>query len=340
MRAMVLHEFSKPLRLEERPVPEIKPDEVLIKVKACGSGLTLRWFRTGLRGGVLPRIIGHEVGGVVEKAGSVVTECKPGDRVTLSFYLFCGHCRFCVTGRETLCENLKGQVGFNIDGGYAEYMKVPSRNVVRIPDGVGFAEAGITADAIATPWHVAKERAKIKPNDNVLVIGAGGGVGIHMVQVARVFGARVIGVDVSDEKLAVAKQFGADEVINARNKNMAEEIKKLTDGRGVDAAVDFVGMKDTLEGAFNSLAEAGTLVIVGAWPEAKIEINPRRVSEKVITGNRYATRQEIRESLELVRRGVVKPVILNTFPLEEANRAHELIDGMKLTGRAALIVSE
>ena len=343
MKAMVLHEFGKPLRLEERPIPQIAPDEVLIRVKACGTGLTLRWFRRGERagGGTLPRITGHEVGGIVEKAGSLVTECKPGDRVTVSFYLFCGYCKFCVTGHETLCENLRGHIGIDIDGGYAEYMKVPARNVVLIPDGVGFAEAGITADAIATPWHVARERARIKPNDNVLVVGAGGGVGIHMVQVAKVFGARVIGTDVSDDKLAVVKQFGADEVINVKGKNMAEEVKKLTGGRGVDSAIDFVGMKDTLEGAIGSLAVAGTLVVVGVWPGTKIEVNPRDlINEKVLTGNRYATRQEIREALELVRRGVVKPVLLNKFPLEEANKAHELIDGMKLTGRAALIVSE
>ncbi|MFC2002127.1 alcohol dehydrogenase catalytic domain-containing protein, partial [Chloroflexota bacterium] len=285
---------------------------------------------------------GHEVGGVVERIGSLVTECKPNDRVTVSYYLLCGHCRFCVTGRETLCENLGGHIGVTIDGGYAEYMKVPARNVVRIPDGVGFAEAGITADAIATPWHVAKERAKVKPNDNVLVVGAGGGVGIHMVQVAKIFGARVIGVDVSDEKLAVVKQYGADEVINITGKNLADEVKKLTDGKGVDAAVDLVGVKATIEGAIDSLAVAGTMVAVGVWPGTTIEMNPRQLTAKeiVLTGNRYATRQEIRESLELVRRGVVRPVLLNTFPLEQANKAHQLIDEMKLTGRAALIISE
>lgn len=343
MRAMVLHEFGKPLRLEERSIPEIGPDEVLIKVKACGTGLTLKWFRSGIRGGgVLPRITGHEVGGIVERVGSLVTECKVNDRITVSFYLFCGHCKFCVVGRETLCENLRGHIGIDIDGGYAEYMKVPARNVVVIPNDVGFAEAGITTDAIATPWHVAKERASIKPNDTVLVVGAGGGVGIHMVQVAKVFGACVIGVDVSDEKLAVVKQYGADEVINAKDKDVVEEVKKLTNGKGVNVVVDFVGMKDTLEGAINSLAVAGTLVVVGVWPKTTIEINPRQLSSKeiVLTGNRYATRQEIRESLELVRRGLVKPAILNTFPLEEANKAHELIDEMKLTGRAVLIIEE
>ena len=342
MRAMVLHEFGKPLRLEERPIPEIGPDEVLIRVKACGMGLTNRWFITGERGGGdLPRIIGHEIGGVVEKVGSLVTECKPYDRVTVSFYLFCGHCKFCVEGRETLCENRVGNVGRVIDGGYADYVKVPGHNVIQIPDEIGFAEAGIAADAIASPWHVAKERAKIKPNDNVLVVGAGGGVGIHMVQVAKAFGARVIGADISDEKLAVVKQYGADDVINSKEKDLAGEAKILTGGKGVDAAVDMVGTKETIESAINSLARAGTMVMLGIWPGTNIELNPEQLQgEKTLTRTQYATRQEIRESLELVRRGVVKPVILNTFPLEQTNKAHQLIDEMKLTGRAALIISE
>ena len=342
MRAMVLHEFGKPLRLEERPIPKIGSDEVLIRVKACGTGLTHKWFLTGLRGdGDLPRVIGHEIGGVVKKVGPLVNECKPDDRVTVSFYLFCGYCKFCVEGRETLCENRKGNIGRVIDGGYADYVKVPGRNVIQIPDEVGFAEAGITSDAIASPWHVAKERAKIKPNDTVLVVGAGGGVGIHMVQVAKVFGARVIGVDVSDDKLAVVKQVGADDVINSKEKDLAGEVKTLTGGMGVNAAVDMVGTKETIEGAINSLAKAGTMVMLGIWPGTKIELNPEQLQgEKTVTRTQYATRQEIRESLELVRRGVVKPMILNTFPVEQANKAHQLIDEMKLTGRIALIISE
>ena len=342
MKAMVLREFGKPVRLEQRAIPQIGPDEVLIEVKACGTGLTLTHFRYGrIPEMTLPRIIGHEVGGVVHEVGPLVNECKPGDRVTVSCYLFCGHCKFCMIGRETLCENLRGLIGVVIDGGYAEYMKVPARNIVHIPDEVGFAEAGITADAVATPWHVAKERAKIMPNDTVLVVGAGGGVGIHMVQVAKCFGARVIGVDVSDEKLEKVKELGTDAVINVTGKNMAEEVRKLTQGRGVDVAIDMVAIKETLESAVDSLAVGGTLVVVGFWPEVTIELNPSRfvTGELVLTGNRYATRQEIKESLELVKRGIVRPMVLNSFPLEEANEAHRFIDDMKLIGRTVLIVS-
>jgi D-arabinose 1-dehydrogenase-like Zn-dependent alcohol dehydrogenase len=341
MKAMVLKEWNGQLIPEERPIPQPGPLEVLIKVKACGVGLTLTNLKAGRIGGSLPRIIGHEIGGVVEETGSLVTTCKPGDRVTVSFYITCGYCKWCIEGRETLCENFGGLVGAAIDGGYAEYVKVPGRNAIHIPEGVGFAEAGITTDAVATNWHVFKERAKTRPNDTVLVSGAGGGVGIHTVQVAKVFGARVIGADISDEKLEKVKEYGADEVINVKGKDLGEEVRKRTKGRGVDAAVDMVGTKETIEGCIRALARGGTFVAVGTPRDiTSLNFNPIQllIEEIVVTGCRCATKQEIRESLELVRRGQVKPAVLQTFRLEEANKVHELIDNMKLSGRSAFIL--
>lgn len=341
MKAMVLKEWGKPLILEERPIPQVGPLESLIKVKACGVGLTLTHFREGRSGGSVPRIIGHEIGGVVEEIGSLVTTCKPGDRVAVSFYLTCGYCKWCIEGRETLCENLAGHVGKDIDGGYAEYVKIPQQNIIQIPEGIGFAEAGITTDAVATNWHVFKERAKTKPNDVVLVSGAGGGVGIHAVQVAKVFGARVIGTDISHEKLAKVKEYGADEVINVKGKDLAQEVRRITNGKGVDTAVDMVSTKETIEGCIKSLARGGRMVVVGVprTEIASLNFNPRQLltDELILTGCRCATKQEIRESLELVRRGQVKPLILQTFRLEEANRVHDLIDNMMLTGRNAFL---
>ena len=341
MKAMVLHEWNKPLVLEQRPVPQVGPLEVLVKVKACGVGLTLTNLKAGRLGGSLPRIIGHEVGGVVEEVGSLVTTCKKGERVCVSFYITCGYCKWCIEGRETLCENFGGYVGAAIDGGYAEYIKIPERNAIPIPEGVGFAEAGVTTDAVATNWHVFKERAKTKPNDVVLVIGAGGGVGIHAVQVAKVFGAQVIGVDVSDEKLKKVKEYGAAVIINVSGKDMAQEVRKVTGGKGVDTAVDMVCTKETIEGSIRSLGRGGRLVLVGVPRDlSSLNFNPMQliIDEIILTGCRCANKQEIRESLELVRRGVVKPTVLQTFRLEEANKAHELIDNMKLVGRSAFVL--
>ncbi len=340
MKAMVMKEWNGPYELEDRPIPEVGPLDVLIKIKACGIGYTLTNLRAGRLGGSVPRIIGHEIGGIVEDIGPMVTTCKPGDRVCVSFYLTCGHCKWCVNGRETLCENFGGYVGAAIDGGFAEYAKIPERNVLPIPEGIGFAEAGVTTDAVATNWHVFKERCKTKPNDRVLVVGAGGGVGIHTVQVAKVFGAHVIGVDVSDEKLELAEKYGADEVINVAGKEMSQEIMKITAGGGVDAVVDMVCTKQTLKEDIKSLGVGGTLVVVGVPQDVtSLDFEPMRLlrDELNLTGCRCATRQEIKESLELVRRGVIRPAVINTFPLDEANRVQKFIDNMELLGRTAFV---
>lgn len=339
MKAQVMHEWNGPFHLEDIPIPKVGPTEVLIAVKACGVGLTLTNLRARYRGS-FPRIIGHEVGGIVQNVGSMVWTCKPGDRVCVSYYITCGYCRWCISGRETLCENFRGNVGEAIDGGFAEYIKVPERNCIHIPDGISFADAGVTTDAVATNWHVFKERARTKPNDIVLVVGAGGGIGIHCAQVAKVFGAHVIGVDISDDKLEVAKHYGCDVVINVQGKDLAEEVLMATDGRGVDCAVNMVSTSQTINDSIRALSRGGTLVLVGVPRDVK-SLNfdvSRLISDEInITGTRCATKQEVRESLKLVERGLVKPVVLNTFHLEEANEVFEKIDNMRLTGRSAFI---
>jgi propanol-preferring alcohol dehydrogenase len=339
MKAQVMHEWNGPFHLEDRPIPEVGPTEVLIEVKACGVGLTLTNMRARYRGS-FPRIIGHEVAGIVQSVGSMAWTCKPGDRVCTSYYITCGYCKWCINGRETLCEDLIGHVGEVIDGGFAEYIKVPERNCIHIPDGVSFIDAGVTTDAVATNWHVFKERAKTKPNDIILVVGAGGGVGIHCVQVAKVFGAQVIGVDVSSDKLEMAKRYGCDVVINVLDKDLAKEVLRATDGHGVDCAVLTVSTSRTMSGSIEALSRGGTLVLVGRPRDVKsLDFDMSRLisDELNITGTRCATKQEIRESLKLVERGLVKPAVLNTFRLEEANELFEKIDNMRLPGRSAFI---
>jgi propanol-preferring alcohol dehydrogenase len=341
MKALEISEWNGRFHIVERPIPKPLPTEVLIKVKACGVGLTLTNVRAGYLGGTLPRIIGHEVGGIVEKAGSMVRTCKPGDRVCVSFYLTCGYCAWCINGQETLCENLKGYVGTTIDGGFAEYIKVPERNCIHIPDQVGFVDAGITTDAVATNWHVFKERAMSKPNDVVLVVGAGGGLGIHCVQMAKVFGAYVIGVDRSYEKLKIAMEYGCNLAINTEDGDITRQILDATNGRGVGCAVDMVGTSQTMEDSIRLLSRGGILVVVGV-PRAVefIKFNTSRLvfDEIKLTGSRYATRQEIKQSLKLVERNLIKPVVLNKFVLEEANEVFEKIEKMEFIGRAAFVL--
>ncbi|MFQ6029581.1 MAG: alcohol dehydrogenase catalytic domain-containing protein, partial [Dehalococcoidia bacterium] len=266
MKALVMREPDGPLIAEEIPMPQPGPDQVLVKVRACGLGLTLVWNRKA-RGSTdgaptdkLPRVIGHEIAGDVVECGPGVRNFGPGDRVNVFYYLTCGDCRWCNVGREDLCDNHAGYVGRQIDGGLAEYVVLPARNLCPIPDEVSYMDAAVTADAIATPVHVLRERAGLKSPETALIVGAGGGVGIHMVQMAKVMGARVIGVDISTEKLALAKEMGADEVINSREVAFDEEVRQLTKGRGVDVIVEMVGLPETMEASMKSVGKGGRVL--------------------------------------------------------------------------------
>jgi propanol-preferring alcohol dehydrogenase len=344
---MVLPAFGAPLRLQTVPRPSIGPNDVLLRVRAAGVGLTVV-IMTANPGRVtsFPRIPGHEVAGAVVEVGAEVTSVAVGARVVCHFYLTCGACRFCRSGRETLCTAFRGYVGQASDGGYAEYMAVPARNVTPIPSGVSDLDAAIASDAIATPYHACREEARVGPGDTVLIVGAGGGVGIHGVQVAKLCGGWVVGVDITDDKLDAAKAAGADAIVDGRAGDLAAQVRALTGGRGVDAAVDFVAARETLEASLASLARAGRLVIIGSRPsavfgvEATFRVDPGQMLSDMleIHGSRYVTLTEIQQTLELLRLGRLRPVISRTFPLEGAEEAHELLRQNALIGRAALLL--
>jgi propanol-preferring alcohol dehydrogenase len=347
MKAMVLPELRAPLRLETVPVPKIGPGDVLLRVRAAGVGLTVV-IMTAVPGRVtsFPRIPGHEVAGEVVEVGSGVTHVKVGERATCHFYLTCGACRFCRSGRETLCTAFRGYVGMACDGAYAEYMAIPAANVTPIPPEVSDLDAAIAADAICTPYHACREEARVGPGDTVLIVGAGGGVGIHGVQMARLCGGRVLAADIGDDKLAAAKECGADALVDARRGDLAAEVRKLTDGRGVDAAIDFVASRETLEGSVASLARAGRLVIIGSRPpavfgvDAGFTVDPGRMLQEMleIHGSRYVMLAEIQQTLELLRQRRIRAIVGRTFPLEGAEEAHELLRKNALVGRAALLL--
>jgi D-arabinose 1-dehydrogenase-like Zn-dependent alcohol dehydrogenase len=333
MRAMVLTEFGGRFEPRELPVPEPGHSDVLVKVEGCGAGLTLEHARLGRLGGSTPRVIGHELGGRIVRLGEGVERWSEGDAVTASFYLFCGACRNCSAGRETLCLNNKGYFGVACDGAFAEYVVVPARNLVQIPDGVPVGEAGVVADAVATPYHVAGRRARIKPGQRVGVLGAGGGIGIHMLQVIRAFGAIPVAIEREPAKLWKLRERGdADEVVDAGADGWVETAYGAD---GLDACVDMVGTSDTLATCADLLGVAGTLVIVGLSPGARVEVDASRVllEELVLTGNRYASRAEIEASLDLVARGAVRPVIGARYPLEQLNEAFEAIRANEVFGR-------
>ena len=338
MRAMVVRKWGEAFKLEERLDPQPAPGEAVMKVRAAGVGLTLVTMRTGIFGGTAPRIMGHELGGDIIAVGDGVENVKMGQRCAVYFYLNCGHCRWCRNGRETLCENHGGYVGVHRDGGYAEFVSLPSENFLPIPDNLDYEGAAIAADAVNTPWHCMRERAQINPHDDVMLVGAGGGVGIHGVQVAKVFGARVIAVDISEEKLELASKWGADEVVNFRAiEDLAAEAKRLTDGKGVDAAIDFVGKPETFQACIDGLAVGGRAVVIGAQP-GDVKVNPVNlvITEQIVTGSRHSTRAELIETMNIMARGLVTPVVGKRLHVTEVEELFQDLQDEKLLGRGAL----
>ncbi len=337
MRAMVLHEWGGRLMPEDRPVPRPGPGEALLRVRSAGVGLTLSHIKAGRFGGSVPRIIGHEVSGDIVQVGPDVPETRLGERCLVYFYLNCGSCRFCLANRETLCLRHRGLVGVVADGGYADYICLPASNFIPIPPQLDYAGAAVTADAVCTPWHCFTKRAPITPLDDVLIVGAGGGVGVHAVAVAKLFGARVIAADVSSDKLDLARQAGADEAINVRTESLVVGVRRLTEGKGVAVCADFAGFAGTIEDGLHSLAVAGRLVVIGVQAgESRFHGADLVRSEQTITGSRYSTKLEMQESIALVAAGKIRPIITERVPLARVNEIFDLLAEERLLGRAVL----
>ncbi|HUG37425.1 MAG TPA: alcohol dehydrogenase catalytic domain-containing protein [Candidatus Limnocylindrales bacterium] len=339
MRAWVLEEYGRPFVRRDVPVPAHGPSEVLVRVKnvgVCGTDLKIRAGRMGLD--VLPLIMGHEVAGEVAEVGRDVTGFAPGDRVTVNFYLTCRQCRFCRAGRDTLCESVT-QHGFSIAGGFAEYMKTPAANLCRVPDHVSLEGASILADAVATSYHAVTKRARITPGQRVVLVGVGG-VGLHAVQMARLAGAWVMAVDVSAERLEMAKTLGADAAIDARREPFHEAVRRLTDGQGADAVIEFVANKDTLPSSYASLGRAGRLVFVGYTPGLPLSVLPHELvrNEWEILGSRANTTQELEETMALVAQGRIRPIVDRVVPFDDIEAAYDLLREGRALGRTVIAV--
>ncbi|MFI5376970.1 MAG: alcohol dehydrogenase catalytic domain-containing protein, partial [Candidatus Rokuibacteriota bacterium] len=259
MRALVLERFGGPFVVKEVPTPTIAPHEALVRVRnvgVCGTDVKIRANRMGL--GVIPLIMGHEIAGEVAEVGAEVRGFAPGDRVVVNFYLTCGRCPFCRAGRDTLCPEVR-QHGFSIDGGFAEYLKTPGVNLCKVPDHVTLEAACILGDAVATSYHAITKRAHVRPGTTVALVGVGG-VGLHALQMARLAGAWVVAIDVSEARLELARTLGADAVVDARRGPFHDAVRKLTDGQGVDVVLEFVANETTLPSSYQSLRRAGRLV--------------------------------------------------------------------------------
>jgi len=343
MKAMVLESVNTPFVKKEVPDPVVGAGEAIAKVISCGSGLTIQHVKMGRTPATFPRIIGHEITGEIVEIGSGVENLKKGDPVTLHFYLFCGYCRKCLSGFEPLCENNRGFVGTNCDGGYAEYLKLPARNFILLPEGLDHkrdaAQIGVITDALATPYKVIK-RAQIKPGETVAVFGAGGGLGIHQIMLAKWAGARVIAVDTDTDKFGACIGAGANETIDPSDGNLVEILRDLTGG-GVDVSIDYVSSTSTVETAIAALGPHGRMVTLGgAGEDFKANAKTLLLQEQSILGSRYVTRSEIIETLELCARREIWPLVSLIKSLDDVEEVHELVEQGKVTGRAAILVSD
>ena len=341
MKAMVLSQHGGPevLHLAEMPDPAIGDRDVLVRVRAVALNHLDLWVRSGLPGRsvAFPHIPGSDISGEVAKIGAMVTHVKVGDRVLLAPGVSCGQCEQCVAGRDNFCPDY-ALFGRQIHGGYAEFVRSPSVNVLPIPGNLRFEEAAAVPLVFLTAWHMLIGRAQLRPAEDVLVIAAGSGVGSAAIQIAKATGARVIATAGSEAKLARAKELGADDVV-LHGGEFAREVKRLTDGRGVDVVFEHVGAA-TWEQSIFSLKTGGRLVTCGATTgfESKININYVFGRQLSILGSFMGQKSELYAALELFKRGLLKPVIDTLLPLDRAADAHRRLENRQQFGKVVLTV--
>ncbi len=328
MKAAVFHGSKQGLKIEDIPVPKITDDQILVKVAACGVCHTdLHYIEHGVPTFKKPPVVlGHEASGTVEEAGAQVSNVKPGQRVLIPAVLTCGKCPACRQGRENICSNMS-MLGNHFDGAYAEYVAVPAKDVLKLPESIPLQEASIIADAISTPYHAVKNRARVRPGDTVVVFGCGG-VGINAVQLSSVAGGYVIAVDINERKLEWASEFGAARTINATKVDrVSKEIKKLTGG-GADIALEVIGNPRTIEEAFESVRVGGRLCVVGYTHETiSIVAGKIMFKELEVVGSLGCRPVDYVPLIRLVEQGKIelKRQVTHRFGLEDIGRAFEVM---------------
>jgi len=341
MKAAIFNQHGGPEVLEFTEVPEPRPrdNEVLIRVKACALNHLDIFVRNGLPGIEipLPHILGNDITGVVEQVGDLVTWVKVGDEVMVQPGVSCGHCEACLSGQDNLCREYD-IIGYRRNGGYAELVAVPGVNVFSRPANLSWEEAAALPLVTVTAWHMLVGRANVQPGEDVLVHAAGSGVGSVAIQIAKLRGARVITTASSDEKLAKARELGADETINYTNADWPKEVKRLTDRRGVDVVFEHTG-SETWPGSIASLKNNGRLVTCGATSGFDARTDLRQVFYRHLTilGSFMGSKSELLEAMKFVKAGKIRGVVDRALPLSEARQAHELIESRGQFGKVVLV---
>ncbi len=340
MKAVVFHEFGglDVLRLEEVDDPSPGPGEVAIDIEACA----LNHLDIDIREGVSrfpvepPFILGLEVVGTIAEVGEGVEGWNRGDRVMPYLMAPCGECRYCRTGRESLCLS-PGFISFSTSGGYAEKLTCTIKHLIRVPDELSSEAAAALQIAFATAWHMLFTRGKLTAGETVLINSVGSGIGSAAVQLAALAGAYVIGNASSDEKLARAGEFGMHVGINHETQDVVEEVMKATDGRGVDLVYEHVG-GELFQKGLDSLTKDGRMVICGghAGEVVPFDIIPFFRSQKSIIGSFVYDRWEVEKVLELAQRGLITPLVYKTFPLGDAREAMATMERREHFGKIVL----
>jgi len=342
MKAVIFEQHGGPevLKFTEVPDPKIKANEVLVEVRACALNHLDVWVRNGLPGIKipLPHILGDDIAGVVREVGALVTWVNIGDEVMIQPGVSCGHCAECLAGRDNMCADYD-IIGYRRDGGYAEFVAVPGVNVIPKPKDLSWAEAAALPLVTLTAWHMLVSRANVQPGEDVLVHAAGSGVGSLGIQIAKLYGARVITTASSDDKLAQATELGADAVVNYTRDDWPKEVKRLTNGRGVDVVFEHTGAA-TWPGSILSLKKGGRLVTCGATSgfDAKTDLRHVFYRHLTILGSMMGSKADLLSAMKFIESGKIRAVIDRTLPLSEARKAHELIEDRAQFGKVVLTI--
>lgn len=340
MKAAVIqkHGDAGVLEFLDWPEPEPGPGEVLVRVRACALNRRDIWVRRGLREKRLPHILGTDIAGEVAALGPGVQGLTVGAKVLLYPVLTCGRCAFCLSGEENACSELK-VLGGAVDGGYAELITVPEKNVFALPAGLTFTEAASIPVAFLTAWHMLVTRCRVRPGEAVLVVGGASGIGTAAIQIARLFGATVIATAGSDDKRQRCRDLGADHTVDHYKQPVAEEVRRLTENRGADVVFEHVGPATWTE-SLRALARKGRLAICGQTTgnEVTLDLMGFFSQNQTIHGTFIGTGSEFFELLRLVSAGRLRPVVDHVFPLAEAAKAHRRMEEGEHVGKIVLSV--
>jgi 2-desacetyl-2-hydroxyethyl bacteriochlorophyllide A dehydrogenase len=342
MKAIIFHQHGGPevLQYIDVPIPTPRANEVLVRVRACALNHLDLWVRGGLPNVPipLPHIPGSDVAGEIAQIGAEVTTVKVGQKVVLAPGVSCGKCAGCIAGLDNRCRHFSN-LGYMIDGGCAEFVRCPEANCLSYPENLTFEEAASIPLVFQTAWHMLITRAQLQPGEDVLILGAGSGVGSAAIQIANMFGARIIATAGNEAKLQKAKQLGAAHVINHKTQTIRDEVRRITSKRGVDVVIEHVGTA-TWDDSVASLAVAGRLVTCGATTgyDAKIDLRVLFARQLSLLGSYMGVKSELVSVLKLVASGHLKPVIDRTFPLSACADAHRYLESGEQFGKVVLTV--